>query len=171
MEKGIDALPFRTLIVLHSYHHHNTAKVADVIAGVLGAQILAAQEADSEALGGYDLIGFGSGIDSGKHYEELLEMAERLPENINKKSFIFSTSAIVNADKMSEDHSCLRIRLVSKGYSVLGEFSCKGFNTNAFLKYFGGMNRGRPNDEDLRRAGEFAQSLKTQMTDLRNDHQ
>ena len=165
----MDGLPFRTLIVLHSYHHHNTAKVADVIAGILGAEIVTTQEAASTAVGEYDLIGFGSGIDSGKHYGELLDFADRLPNSTSKKSFIFSTSGIFSPDKMNEDHSDLRKRLLSKGYLVLGEFSCRGFNTNSFLKFFGGMNRGRPNDEDLRHAGEFAESLKKKMTEPPHD--
>jgi flavodoxin len=43
---------------------------------------------------------------------------------------------------------------------IVDEFSCKGFNTNSFLKYFGGMNKGRPNAEDLKHAEEFVQNLK-----------
>jgi flavodoxin len=43
---------------------------------------------------------------------------------------------------------------------IVDEFNCHGFNTNSFLKHFGGMNKGRPNDEDLKHAEEFAQNLK-----------
>jgi len=62
-------------------------------------------------------------------------------------------------EKVHKDHTLLRQKLQSKGYRVAGEFSCKGFNTNLFLKYFGGMNKGRPNSEDLKNAEEFALSL------------
>ena len=41
----------------------------------------------------------------------------------------------------------------------MDEFQCKGFNTNSFLRLFGGMNKGRPNTEDLKNAEEFAKSL------------
>lgn len=41
----------------------------------------------------------------------------------------------------------------------MGAFNGKGFNTNSFLKFFGGMNIGRPNSEDLRNAAEFALNL------------
>jgi len=37
---------------------------------------------------------------------------------------------------------------------------CPGFNTNSFLKFFGGINKGRPNASDLKRAEEFAKKLK-----------
>jgi hypothetical protein len=38
-----------------------------------------------------------------------------------------------------------------------------GHNTNSFLKVFGGINKGRPNAEDLRHAEEFAQNLKEKL--------
>jgi hypothetical protein len=59
-----------------------------------------------------------------------------------------------------KSHSALRERLTSRGYAVVGEFSCAGHNTNSFLKMFGGLNKGRPNAEDLADAEEFARALK-----------
>jgi flavodoxin len=61
--------------------------------------------------------------------------------------------------KVKKDHSLLRQMLESKGYAIVGEFSCKGFNTNSFLKYFGGMNKDRPNSKDIKNAKEFALNL------------
>ena len=37
------------------------------------------QQTDPEELNRYDLVGFGEGIDSGKHYRELLDFANALP--------------------------------------------------------------------------------------------
>jgi len=149
----------RTVIVLHSYHHQNTAKIAEAIAEILGGRIVAAQDMEPGALDQCDLVGFGSGIDSGKHYGELLAAAEKLPGAPARKAFIFSTSAIFSEAKREADHSVLRNLLQSEGYPILGEFSCTGFNTNSFLKYFGGMHKGRPNAEDLARAATFARGL------------
>ena len=56
-------------------------------------------------------------------------------------------------------HMSLRVKLQSKGYMIVDEFSCGGLNTNSFLKFFGGLNKGRPNAEDLKHAEEFAQKL------------
>ncbi len=108
----------------------------------------------------YYLVGFGAGIDSGKHYRELLDFADALPQVNDKKAFIFSTSGMTGEKKRIKDHSTLREKLQSKGYMIVDEFQCKGFNTNSFLKYFGGINKGRPNEEDLKHAEEFAQNLK-----------
>jgi len=138
----------------------NTEKIAKVFAKVLDAQIKTPQQINPEELQEYSLIGFGSGIYGAKHHELLLNLADKLPQDTNKKTFIFSTSAILGAEKVAKDHSLLREKLQSKGYMIIDEFACKGFNTNSFLKYLGGMNKGRPNAEDIKRAEEFAQNLK-----------
>jgi flavodoxin len=150
----------RSLLILYSYHHKNTEKVAKVFAGVLDAPIKKPRQIDPEELQGYDLIGFGSGIYGEQHHESILELAGKLPQVNGKKAFIYSTSAIMGKDKIADDHKLLRGKLEDKGYIIIDEFACKGFNTNSFLKHFGGMNKGRPNAEDLKNAEEFAIKLK-----------
>lgn len=156
---GTELVPIKCLIVVYSYHHNNTAKIAQVFSEVLDAQIKTPDQVTQEELQQYDLIGFGAGIDSGKHYKPILDFVDRLSKVNNHKGFIFSTSAVQGAAKVKKDHSLLRDKLTSKGYIIVDEFSCKGFNTNLFLKYFGGMNKGRPNSEDLKHAKEFAFGL------------
>ncbi len=131
-------LQVKSLLVLFSYHHNNTEKIAKVFAEVLDAQVKTPQQTNPEDLQQYDLIGFGSGIDSGKHYEVLLDFADKLPEVTGKKAFIFSTSAITGEEKVAKDHSSLREKLQSKGYLIVDEFGCAGFNTNGFLRFWGG---------------------------------
>jgi flavodoxin len=150
----------KSLLVLYSYHHNNTEKIANVFAKVLDAQIKTPQQINPEELQEYSLIGFGSGIYGVKHHKLLLDLADNLPQVSNRKAFIFSTSAMQGKAKVAQDHLLLREKLQSKGYIILDEFACKGFNTNSFMKYFGGMNKGRPNAEDLKHAEEFAQKLK-----------
>ena len=153
------SLPMKSLLVLYSYHHHNTEKVAKVFSNVLDAEIKMPQEIKPEELQEYDLIGFGSGIYSAKHDESLLDLADSLPQATNRKAFLFSTAGITGKSKASNDHRTLREKLESKGYMIVDEFQCKGFNTNSFLRLFGGMNKGRPNDKDLKHAKEFAQNI------------
>ena len=150
--------PMKSLLILYSYHHNNTRKVAEVIAKVLDAQIKTPQQTDPEKLKEYSLIGFGSGIYGAKNHKLLLDLADKLPKATNKKAFIFSTSGVLW--EVDKNHSLLREKLQSKGYTVVDEFACKGFNTNSFLRFFGGMNKGRPNAEDLQHAKEFAQRMK-----------
>jgi flavodoxin len=149
----------KSLLVLLSYHHNNTEKIANVFAKVLDAQIKTPQQINPEELQEYSLIGFGSGIYDGKHHEVLLDLADKLPQVSNRKAFIFSTSGVTKK-RQPEIHLPLMEKLQSKGYMIVDEFNCKGFNTNSFLKWFRGMNKGRPNAEDLKHAEEFAQNLK-----------
>jgi len=151
----------RSLIILFSYHHNNTEKVANVIARVLEAQVKTPKQVEPEELHEYDMVGFGSGIYSDKHHESLLRFADRLPQVTKANAFLFSTSAMTNEEKVAHDHSALREKLQSKGYTIVDEFACKGFNTNSFLRYIGGINKDRPDSEDLKNAEEFANNLKT----------
>lgn len=158
--ESMDVLKMKSLLVLYSYHHHNTEKIAEVFAKVLDSEIKMPQEIKPENLQEYDLVGFGSGIYSAKHDESLLDLADKLPQVTDKKVFLFSTAGITGKSKASKDHATLREKLESKGYVIVDEFQCKGFNTNSFLRLFGGMNKGRPNAEDLKHAKEFAQKIK-----------
>jgi flavodoxin len=53
----------------------------------------------------------------------------------------------------------LKTALHKKGFDVIGEFGCLGFDTFALTKLVGGINKGRPNQEDLQKAEDFAKDL------------
>ena len=161
----------KSLLVVVSYHHQNTEKIAHVFAQVLDAPIKTPQQIIPDELHEYDLIGFGSGIYGGKHHHVLLDLAANLPHVTNKNAFLFSTSGTTGEAKAAKDHSPLRETLQAKGYVIVDEFNCAGWNTNvggnmalrflsSVIKRFGGMNKGRPNAEDLKQAEAFAQNLK-----------
>ncbi|NLX48278.1 MAG: flavodoxin [Methanospirillum sp.] len=153
----------RSLVVVCSYHHKNTEKVARAIVEVLGAPVKTPQEVGPDEIAAYDLVGFGSGIYHATFHPSLLDLAGRLPRADGRRAFLFSTygaPAVAAGDKfVSKNHSRMREALLAKGYAVVGEFACAGWNTNVFLKYFGGLNRGHPDAGDLGRAAAFARSL------------
>ncbi len=146
----------KSIIILYSYHHNNTEKIANVIAKILEAEIKTPKQVNPEELQEYSLIGFGSGIYGENLHKSILDLADKMTQISTKKAFIFSTSAL--AEKNS-NHKTLRKKLQSKGYVIIDEYNCRGFNTNSFLKFFGGMNKGRPNEKDLKNAEEFAQKI------------
>ena len=149
----------KTLIVLYSHHHMNTEKVAQTIAKILEAEIKTPQQADPASLSAYDLVGFGSGVYYSKLGKTLIDFADKIPQVAGKKAFIFSTSG--RTGKVVEKfHRPLKEMLQSKGFDFVGEFNCAGFDTVSIFKIVGGVNKGRPNEEDLKRAEEFALKLK-----------
>ena len=149
------------LIILFSYHHKNTEKIAQVIAKTLGAEIKNPSEVDPNSLASYDLVGFGSGVYFGKHHKVLLNFTDKIPQETNKKAFIFSTSG--QTGNMPKFHKQLNEKLQSKGFDIVSEFNSAGLDTFGLLKIGGGLNKGRPNEDDLKLAEEFALSLKKNM--------
>ena len=103
----------------------------------------------------YDLIGFGSGIYFFRHHKNLLKFVDDLPK-ANKKAFIFST---YGGGSPKFYHEALRKRLMARKFKILGEFSCKGFDTFGPLKLIGGINKGKPDENDLENARKFALKL------------
>jgi flavodoxin len=81
----------KSLVIVYSYHHHNTEKIARAIATVLECDVKTPKEIHPEELHQYDLIGFCSGIYGSKHHTDLLDLVGRLPQVSNKNAFLFST--------------------------------------------------------------------------------
>ncbi|HPJ02395.1 MAG TPA: flavodoxin family protein [Candidatus Limiplasma sp.] len=158
----------KTLLIVSSYHHGNTLKVAHAIADCLQAEIVTPSQVQPDTLAAYDLVGFGSGIYSAKHHTQLLKLAEALHPAGGRRAFLFSTDGMPRLAMMDEsrirkkllsDHAALRKALEAKGYTIVGDFGCAGYNTNSFLKLFGGLNKGRPNKDDIQKAMIFAEAL------------
>ncbi|MBN1763272.1 MAG: flavodoxin family protein [Methanomicrobia archaeon] len=155
----------KTLIIYASTHHGNTEKIAQEIATVLNAELVNLTDTDDiPDLADYDLIGFGSGIYWGKHDRKLLDLVSGLPRVNGKKAFIFSTSG-VNAGRVFDRR--LRRNVLERGFDIIGAFSCKGFDNVWPLRLVGGMNKGRPNANDLEAAVSFAKGLKVNCKALR----
>ncbi len=157
----------KTLIIYISIHHKNTERIAKVMAEVLEAPLAKPREIDINSLAEYDLLGFGSGIYFGKHHKSLLKLVDKLPNLKGRKVFVFSTSGVSNVGnfihnirhKVSNFHIPLREKLVKKGLVIVGEFTCKGFDTVGPFKLIGGISKGRPNEKDLEKARKFAKNL------------
>lgn len=146
----------RALIICKSVHHGNTEKIARVMANALEAELMDLKDVSANIIEEYDLIGFGSGIYYSKPHKKLINFVNELNNVKNKKAFVFSTSG----RKKAEFNNLLKNELTKKGFEVIGEFNCKGFDTVGPLKLIGGINKGRPNEEDFKNAEIFARDLK-----------
>jgi flavodoxin len=149
----------KSLIVCASKSHGNTRRVAERIAEVLEADIVTPESVDPATLREYDLVGFGSGIYYMTVDARLRNLIRHLPTVDHIKAFTFFTSGAREVPLLGY-HKPVRKQLESKGFEVIGSFSCRGFDTVGPFGFIGGINRGRPNDNDLERAAVFAARLR-----------
>jgi flavodoxin len=149
----------KLLVIYNSVHHGNTEKIAKAMIDVLEAKLVKLQEVDVDTIVDYDLIGFGSGIYVGKHHKSILKLIDRMPSQKNKKSFIFSTSGMKEGGIFNRFNKPLKEKLSEKGFRIIGEFSCRGYDTYGPFRIIGGVNKGRPNDQDLKKAEDFAAEM------------
>lgn len=143
----------KCLIVYYSYHHGNTKKVAEAMAQSVGAELCTAGEAGGKNLDDYAIIGFGAGIDRGKHYGALFDAVKKL--NLKGRSvFVFSTSGTGSKNY----NTPLIQELEHMGATVAGSFTCRGYDTQV-LRLIGGIAKGHPNAGEIEAAGAFAKSM------------
>ncbi len=149
----------RPLVICTSVHHHNTAAVARSIADELRADVLAPEQAPATRLAGRGLVGFGSGVYYGTLHPSLFAWLRGLPDvrTATIPAFVFSTSGLPFLARIW--HAPLRRLLARKGFRVVGEFTCRGFDTWGPLWIAGGLNRRHPDGRDLARAREFARRM------------
>src|SRR5690606_12763486 len=150
--------PPNSLTGPHPNPHATTRSVAEAIAGVLRADIVSPADATPDMLGRYELVGVGSGIYFGRIAGELRDWMRQLPRSSARRpAFVFSTSGLscLAAIWHREPKRLLRQR----GFEIIGEFGCRGFDTVGPLWLIGGLNRRHPDAADLARAVQFARTL------------
>jgi flavodoxin len=147
-------------LVVYFSTHGNSKKIAETIAQNLDASAITPDQANIPSLSQYDIIGFGSGIYFNKHHQSLFDVVASIPPRNQAKAFIFST----NRDGRNNCHEPLREALKERGFIVVGEFACKGFETWRAVQNVGGagINEGKPDTADLQKAEGFALELKKQ---------
>ena len=159
-QRGVTEM--KAALVCISTHHGNTEKIANAMADALGAPVLRPENATIQSVTEYDVIGFGSGIYFMKHHRKLRNFVGKLPVMKNKKAFIFSTAGVSDRlveKNLNKNHRALRNKLIDKGFEIIGEFSCCGYMKRGWYYPKGNRNIGRPNEDDMRKAREFATSL------------
>ena len=145
----------KTAIVYESTHHQNTLKLVQAIREKFPVDTIDVTETESADLTGYDLIGFAAGIAYGKFYPAIEKFAARcLPAG--KRVFFLYTCGRDSQSYISS----MRETAARKDCQVLGAYSCRGFDTFGPFKLVGGINKGRPNEEDIAGAVRFFEKLR-----------
>ncbi len=143
----------KNLIVYASVHHGNTKKLVDAIASECDVEIVNSVEVKEKDLSEYDMIGFASGIYGANFHQSILSFAEaNLPAD--KKVFFIMTSA------MNKDFSKSIMKVIGdKNPTVVGLYTCTGYNTFGPFKLMGGTGKGHPDEKDIADAVAFYKGL------------
>lgn len=142
------------LIICESMYHENTQKLAVAMAKKLNCHLVNCEEALSENIEEYTIIGLGSGIYFTSHHPKLLAVAAKM--NNTQKAFIFSTHG---APFLGKYHNSLKTVLSNQGVPVIGEFSCRGYDCTGPYIIIGGGNKGKPNEKDEAKAVKFVSRI------------
>lgn len=141
----------KILAVVESKHKGNTLKIAKAMAEAAPVTITDIENAPKYNFNDYDIVGFGSGIYYGKHDKKLLEFVGKFCDT-KAYAFVFSTSG---SDSVEKNNKALVDLLKSKNKVVLGSFGCKGYDKYFIFKVVGGINKGHPDEQDLKNAQKF----------------
>ena len=145
----------KTALVYASVHHKNTEKVVKAIAEKHPEiELIDATKTVLKDLASFDLIGFASGIFYGKFHKALLNfISENLPSY--KKTFVMYTCGSDRASYMESVEELIK----SKKSVLAAKFSCLAYDSFGPFKLIGGLNKGRPNEEDINKAIDFYENL------------
>lgn len=146
----------KSLVIVVSVHHGNTLRVAQAIGEVLGCTVCEPETVAPEDVLACDLVGFGSGIYFGRFHRRLVHFVRSFPSIEGKRAFVFSTSGFGR----KEYNRSFERMLTEKGFTVMGSFACRGYDTFGLLWILGGINKGKPAEEELEDARRFARSLR-----------
>lgn len=144
-----------TAICYYSRHHGNTRKVLEAMAQEGGVELIDVTTRQAVRLEGYDCVGFASGIYGFAFQEAVVEYARQyLPDG--KPVFFVCTYGGAKGTGPKAVAEIAR----EKGCPVLGEFSCKGYDTFGPFRLVGGIAKGHPDAADLEDARRFYRVLR-----------
>ncbi|MGW2250079.1 flavodoxin family protein [Kitasatospora sp. NPDC001660] len=149
----------KAIIVCASVSHGNTKRIADVMGQVLSAPVVEPEQVGAAELAAHDLVGFGSGIFSGRFHPRLRRFVHSLPGDGRAQAFVFATSGLPEPAFRPFTGPLVRL-LAQKGFEVRDTFSCRGFDTWLPFRLVGGINKTRPDSGDLAAAHAFAEGLR-----------
>ncbi|MFE3873979.1 flavodoxin family protein [Kitasatospora sp. NPDC059146] len=158
----------KAVIVCVSVSHGNTRRIAEAIARPLAAPVVAPEELDPADLTGYDLVGFGSGVFTGRLHPRLRRFVSAVPSAAPSaehpcRAFVFATSGLPEPGFRPFTRPAERA-LAAKGFRIVDGFTARGHDTWLPFRLVGGINKHRPDSRDLAAAHAFAERLRSATT-------
>ena len=144
----------KTAICYYSRHHGNTLSVLDAMTGDSDVDLIDVTVRMAVRLDQYDRIGFASGIYFSKFSPVVVNFARQyLPEG-REVFFVYT----YGAPKVSLPGN-ITAAVKEKGCRILGQFGCRGYDTFGPFKLIGGLAKGHPDAQDLKKAKQFFEGL------------
>lgn len=144
----------KTAICYYSRHHGNTLKVLEVMAQEGEVKLIDVTAQQTAQLEKYDCIGFASGIYGFEFQKAVVEFARQYLPAGKPVFFVYTYGGV----KGTGSKAVAEIAN-AKGCSILGEFSCKGYDTFGPFKMVGGIAKGHPDTQDLDNARRFFRQI------------
>ena len=145
----------KTALIYVSVHHKNTEKLVTEACRGQPIDLFNISHTETINLSQYTCIGFASGIYMGKFHKSLFQFLKNRRQELPQKAFVMCTSGVGKgryAHKFSQ-------YLTGQGFTVLGGFECKGFDTFGPFKLFGGFAKGHPDGCDIANGTAFIHQL------------
>ena len=145
----------KVAIVYTSVHHKNTEKLVKAIAAKYpDVDLIDAATTVLKSLSAYDMVGFASGIFYGKLHKTLLNfISDNLPAH--KKTFVIYTCGKDSPSYLKQ----IEDLITAKDAVLTAHYTCPGYDTFGPFKLVGGLNKNRPNAEDISKAIEFFEGI------------
>lgn len=144
----------KTAICYYSRHHGNTLKVLEAMAQEGEIHLIDVTARQTVQLMEYDCIGFASGIYGFEFQKAVVEFARQYLPAGKPVFFVYTYGGV----KGTGSKAVAEIAN-AKGCSILGEFSCKGYDTFGPFKMVGGIAKGHPDIQDLDNARRFFRQI------------
>ena len=144
----------KTAICYYSRHHKNTLNVLQAMAQVGEIDLFDVTTHQVVRLEEYDCVGFASGIYGFDVQKSVVEFAQQYLPQGKPVFFVYTYGG-------AKGNGAKSVREIAKEKNcpILGEFSCKGYDTFGPFKLIGGISKGHPNTRDLDNARKFYQEI------------
>ena len=148
----------KTAVCYYSRHHGNTLKVLQAMADAGEIDLIDVTKPKTASLADYGCVGFASGIYGFEFQKAVVEFARRQLPQGKPVFFVYTYGGAkgTGAKAMAEIAA-------QKNCPVLGEFSCKGFDTFGPFKLVGGIAKGHPDEQDLSNARRFYRDVQNKL--------
>ena len=142
----------KIVIFYYSYSAMSTEKLVKGIQNSFpNIEILLLPSEEKNDVSSYDYIGFASGIYAWDFGKPIYEKLEKLKGLEGKKCFSLCTSTAGNEKYVLYPKESIE----KKGGKFIGGWGCPGKAVFFPLNLFGGVNKVRPNDDDIKTGSEY----------------